>query len=431
MSNAPWDVLEEHLERAGELIEQWHAVQDAASFTVDELQSVYEHRLFAHLDALDVGGAPVMQRLLEPALVDPECAPAKAAAVALALFASPTRTHAPALLERLPSLPEPVRIGVLQALAICERHDLGRAIGQALAAGDPPLQAGLVEVVAVRGEDVQGAMDSLLLSEDPAIRGAALRAARWGDRRLQPWIERALQSPDATVRDAALPAGLVMGSEHAWQLTNDLAASKEPVHREAMTAVAMLGDLPSVGKLAARTTHAASRADVLWALGFSGRVIAADACLPWLGDDAVGPLAGEAFAAITGIDTTDRTCWKLAEPEPPTDDDALPAPAPPAPRELPVPIAAGITRWWTEHRKRFAPDRRYILGRPADQSSLADALRHESLRRRHLRAFELLVRTRGLLRVHTRMLAQQQLRELASAGGWPRIDLDRPFARIG
>lgn len=44
-----------------------------------------------------------------------------------------------------------------------------------------------------------------------------------------------------------------------------------------------------------------TRAGALWALGFSGRPLAADACLPWLGDSAVAKLAGEAFSNITGL----------------------------------------------------------------------------------------------------------------------------------
>src|SRR6266487_4537415 len=69
-----WDVYEEHVDEAGFLWTQWMLANRAADRTIAAVEAGPEERLRAHLDALVIGGAPVRERFLLPALGsgDPE-----------------------------------------------------------------------------------------------------------------------------------------------------------------------------------------------------------------------------------------------------------------------------------------------------------------------------------------------------------------------
>jgi uncharacterized protein (TIGR02270 family) len=432
-----WDVVEEHLDEVEFLFELWRNTLDASHYTLAELRKGPEMRLLAHLDGLRVGGEVVVQRLLEPALADEGTEPLRAAAVALAMFTATEPGRGRTLVQRLPALAEPVQAGVAWALAACDRPDLATVLTSAIAQGTGALPAMLLEVSAARAEDVQGVLDPLMHADDPATRIAVARACGV-DRRRLPWVERATIAGDEALRDAALPTALTMGSEHAWQLVGRLALDAKLVHRDAMTWMAQLGEPRLVDALAARLSDEGARADVLWALGFSGRVAAADACLQWLGDEDFGPLAGEAFAGITGIDVHDDAYWEDAVPTEDVDGELPPlaqdleAELVVAPEEeLRPPKPDAIAKWWVEHRGRFAPEQRWIAGQPAQLDGFLHALRTESMRRRHARAFELLVRSQGRARVPTRMMSSAQQRAIEACTGAGRVDGNRPFSKIG
>ena len=85
-----WDVVEEHLDEAEFLVEQWSAGARSARYNLPTLQKTIEQRLGAHLDALAVNGEAVAERLLWPALAaDAENPPARITAAVLALLVEP------------------------------------------------------------------------------------------------------------------------------------------------------------------------------------------------------------------------------------------------------------------------------------------------------------------------------------------------------
>src|SRR5688572_12274873 len=65
-----WDVYEEHLEEASFLSAQWERALESSHYTIDEVAAGPEARLFAHLDGLVLGGVPVAEQLVVPALED-------------------------------------------------------------------------------------------------------------------------------------------------------------------------------------------------------------------------------------------------------------------------------------------------------------------------------------------------------------------------
>lgn len=412
-SLTPWNVIEEHLEEAEFLVREWSSTLESPTQSIADVRDGIEARLLAHIDGLDIAGDAADRQLLEPVLDDPDASEARAMAVALTLLCSRDASRGRRLVARLPELGAPLQTAVLAALAISDRADLGRLVVRLLVASTGTLRLGILDAAWRRGDDVSPALDSLLPTPDRSIEIAAARAACWADHALLAWLEHIVQSPSADLRDAAIPAALMMGSQQAWTVVGQRACDDAEPDHFAMTWSAQLGDGRELPALVQRLSTRVARPAVLWALGFSGHRLAADACLDWLGDDLVGPLAADAFAGITGLDRRDGRYWDLGD------------------SSLPVPREAAIRQWWGEHRSGFAVGQRYILGRTADLASLTDALAIEPMRRRHAHALELLVRTRGRGRVHTRTLVRAQLRQMEEVRALPPIPFTSSFRPMG
>src|SRR5512133_3584601 len=87
MSAAPrtrdTDIYEEHLDEAAFLWFAWEDALRSANYVLDEVVEGPEARLRAHLDGLVLGGAPVAEQLLLPALADSDPGRVSAAAWSL------------------------------------------------------------------------------------------------------------------------------------------------------------------------------------------------------------------------------------------------------------------------------------------------------------------------------------------------------------
>jgi hypothetical protein len=79
---------------------------------------------------------------------------------------------------------------------------------------------------------------------------------------------------------------------------------------------------------------------------------------------------------------------------------------------LPLPDVQGLTRWWQKRRNQFVQGQRYIAGQPLSPQALHHALATGPMRRRHVLAFELAGRTRGLCDVQTRAFYADQKQHL-------------------
>lgn len=80
-----WDVVEEHLDEAEFLAEQWHAARRSPDYTLEELRDGPERRLMAHVDGLVVNGAVALEQVAWP-VVREGGEPPRVAAAALALL---------------------------------------------------------------------------------------------------------------------------------------------------------------------------------------------------------------------------------------------------------------------------------------------------------------------------------------------------------
>lgn len=425
-----WDVVEEHLDEAAFLWTGWERALDSPLFDLAMVAAGPEPRLLAHLDALRVGGRPVARRLLEPALAGDDPGAAFAAAWVLA-----EDGDGPQVVEALAAAGDAGRPGVRRALEVTGWPGTDEALLAAAGrdALPPPARAAALEALAARGGEVGPVLRAAFAVPDAALRAAALRAARLTR---APWVSSLvladLASPEGAVRDAALATGLVLGLRDAWSTCRRLAAAEAPTPLVQLL-VALGGEAADQEPLLAAARRDRPSRAALYALGFTGRVAAADACLDALeaDDPAVARLAGEVFTAVAGL-AIEPPYLALQEPEPeepvPFEADDLAADlAGSAEDDLPRPDPVAVRSWWGRTRPGLDPAGRLLGGQPRTAAAVAAALSGGPMRRRHALALELEIRSRGALRVPTRRWARQQA---LPAGGLGAVDLGRPFQAL-
>jgi uncharacterized protein (TIGR02270 family) len=435
-----WDVIEEHLDEAEFLAEVWHTNLDSPAYLRDEFAAGPQERLLAHVDGLVVGGEPVRAQTLEATLGDEDCEPWRATAAALAMLGHPSSQVSAPLFAELDQRTDDVRAGIVAALSMSAREDIDVRITDALRKpGAPAHRVALATVGGRRCVTPGNLVDDLLKDGGDAERAAAVSMLPYGDRRYLGWVEHCVAKPDAALQWSAIRAGLVMGSGQAWQTVGKLGLTDAP-HPDALVLLASLADANIVQRLVDQLPDAPDPASLVYALGYSGRRNAIEACLALLGDETLGPLAGEAFAAMTGLPLEDDVHWDDVEEadedeseddldaeleEDDEDDDLEIQPE----SELRIPKPEAIAAWWSEHQARFGPKQRYVVGRPVDQVSIGHALRVLPMRRHHALAFELLVRSKGQIRLRTRSLTSVGDPVLAALAGLPRVDGNRSYGQ--
>lgn len=417
------DVVEEHLDEIGFLWSQRERALEAPGVRPADLVDGVEGRLVAHLDALELEDARLLQRLLERAVA--EGAPGKIAGALLALAEKP----GDAVIWQGLGLPGSVEFAE-HPLGLC-RRDLGPMLARLLA--DPRYRVVALGAMYMRHQGVGAALTPLLKSGDQMVQVAALRSASLGGTEVRAAVEAAMGSPNPAVRDAALQSGLILGLRSA-HLSAQLVVDKRGADLEVpLTVLAMSGEPGDLLRIAAAFEVPESRRAALWAAGISGRKSMAGRCLSLSDDESLGRLAGEAFSAITGLTIEgDYVLEERAEPEEPIpfeQEDLEADLVPPAEESLPLPDRDMLEAWWATAASRFDESIRYLAGEPWGPEAMRGLLRSGPMRRRHAIALELAVRSRGELRLETRSWVSEQLRYLSSLRV-VNYGFDAPFTRL-
>jgi uncharacterized protein (TIGR02270 family) len=424
-----WEVLEAHLDEATFLLGQWERALQSPSDVPEEVLEL-EERLLAHLDGLVLGEAPVAERLLRPVLADEEAEPEKVCLAVLALLEQGLAAWGalpPLLLEGPPAR----RAALRRALELHAREEWGARLLPWLEMREPVARATALEVLAFHRHAMSpSALQGMLSSSEPTEQAAALRAARWAPAALgREALERALYSTHPEVRAAALETGVLLGRRVAWSVCQRWAREKNPTDSWALVLWGVGGE--DVGALRERLAERPLRREALWALGFSGRLEAADLCFELLGDRDVGvaKLAAESFCAVTGLRLEGEYVRAEEEAEELSLEEDLEQDLHLRPEDdlkLAEPWAVG--RWWKQARRDFRPQARYLRGQPFGPERLVEALRQEPMRRRPVLALELGIRTRGRHCVETRALVRRQLAQMAGmSAAHPE---PRPFSQL-
>jgi len=378
----PWDLYEEHLDEAAFLWGQWERAMDAAHYTIDEVIAGPQSRLRAHLDGLVLGGKLVAEELLMPALEDGD--EGKVTAAAWALLHAEDADHLELVFDALATAEKKeTRTALSRAFEHAERPDVADRMRPSLQGTPPSVQATIVRVLAARlpprptGQAPAWGfpLEPFLEARHQELLSAALRALCYApDPVYAPFVEKALASPYVAVRDAAIEAGLCLGLRATRAACSKLVARNAPGPRLPLAVLALAGESVDIGVIIRKLDVVSMRRDALWALGFAGTVQAAEAVLSHVDDEETARVAGEAFATISGV----RISGPLAEFRPPAhdapvgDEDDVPVVLPED--SLPAPSAKRLLDWWTQAKVRFAPDARYLYGRPLTVETLRAAL---------------------------------------------------------
>jgi hypothetical protein len=115
-------------------------------------------------------------------------------------------------------------------------------------------------------------------------------------------------------------------------------------------------------------------------------------------------------SAMTHSSETTR-CWDELMP---LDEDLRTELVDEPETRLPRPNPEAIAAWWATRRGRYVEVPRLIGGRPWSPDALIAALHTAPMRRRHLLALELQIRSGGALRVDTRSWTTLQCEQLAT-----------------
>lgn len=409
------DVFEEHLSEAAFLWTQWEQTLDAPDFNFEESLSL-EGRLRAHLDGLVVGDAPVAELLLTPSLDSED--PSLIFSATFALLAAPGNTRP---LEALSAGSEELRPPIQRAWELSEGDSMARRLKALLARTNAdPLSMSLDVLAFHHLTPMTDVVDGLLGGTDERLLAVASRCLQvLPPQRMRIQLARLLRDSRPEVLDAAIEAGLMAGARSAWDRCLDGASVKASPSRHQLLLLGFGGDSTGLSRLLGLMGEERLRADVLWALGFSGHPAAAEACLEWLEHPRFAPLAGESFSAITGLSLKDGFALEREETpreEPiPLEEEDLDADLTPRPEDaLPIPNPGAVRAWWQNERKGFTAGQRYLRGKPFSVERLLSELEVGPMRRRHAHALELALRSRGACRLQTRAFSPRQNRELAA-----------------
>ncbi|WP_224360784.1 TIGR02270 family protein [Hyalangium versicolor] len=426
------DVLEEHFAEAAFLWSQWERALQSPAYDVLETAAL-EERLLAHLDGLVLGGEVVAGELLLPALEADDAG--KISAAAFALLSGNGKRELEETLAVFDGGDALQQNSVGRALGLSEREGLEAALRKRLKADDVALRVAAFQVLSFRGAISAEFRGEWLYRDDAGQVIAALQDANpLSQDIVQSLLPRLLVDPRPGVREAAIMAGLVSGASPAWKACRQVAKEGGEGRRQCLVTLALGRDEKDAEWLASLVNNEEQRADVLWALGFSGQTVAAEACLQVMHDERVANLAGEAFSAITGLKLEGK--YQLPPPEEeeslvPLDDEDLDKDLVPGPEaSLPLPAADAVEGWWKQARKSFERGTRYLRGQKADEVELLDALRSEPMRRRPVHALDLSIRSRGAQNLQPQAFTLRQLAEWEKArAGSTRVS-KHPFAKI-
>jgi uncharacterized protein (TIGR02270 family) len=403
-----WDIYEEHLDEAAFLWGQWEDALVGANYTLDEVAEGPEERLLAHLDGLVLGGKPVAERLLLPALADDDVG--KVSAAAWALLQAEDADHFETVSAALLSAEPPAYAAIARALELSHRADLVSRMTKLWASGDARLRGVILDVTATRDAAwTRTQMAQSISAREAPLLAAALRAARYApDPAYASYVEYALGAEDPTVRAEAIATGFIM----------EISAVREACYREAQTSgngcrlpLALLALAPANRKfIFSRLALPEVRGHALWALGFAGDLAAAEAAIAALSDKDLAPIAGEVLSTIMGIQIAGPLAQfgksvDLEKEEVRFDD---PPPEIRTEDHLRVPNAETVTTWWRTARAKFDGNSSYLYGRSCGRETTRYALRAAAMWRRPALILQLAANDGQAVAVDVRRWARRQ-----------------------
>lgn len=403
-----WELVEEHLDEAEFLWRMWERSLVAPQYSLDEVADGPEERLVAHIDGLVVNGPLVTRKTLIPALEEDE--PDRVCAAAAALLHGPRESGGrDAVLEALREMPEQ-RPPLVRALCCFAAPELLTRLRGLLLDEDCGLVAAAAEVLAFHFQPLGDTLGLLLATETVEARVIALRALANESEpgRFVRAVQAGLSDTDPRIIDAAIETGVRLQLAAAWERAR--ARAEDVDGCGSMLLLALRAEASDEEFLSGALRDRKRRMAALWALGFLGTPKAVDDSLEWLDDPAAGPLAGEVFTAVTGVDLQEAkmSLSQSADEE----EEALEWRAE---DELPRPNPMVVLQCWKRLRRNFVDGQRYVRGVVRSPSTLLVGLADGQMRRRstHLLDLELHTAAKDRPRLQVRAPTSTQRAQLA------------------
>jgi uncharacterized protein (TIGR02270 family) len=411
-----WAVVEECLDEAEFLWASRERALDAHNQNMERVGTWIEERLLGALDGILVAGDAAID-LLATAL---DGVPSRAS-VAAYLLASLNCQAAADVLVRVLSTASQLLL-IRRGLELAASDLFLRRLQQAVGNAPPRVLALMTDVRAYQGVDGSDKIKALWATADEDVQAATVRLARNSPKDVASYVASlGLEMEQPEIRIEAMELGLMVGVDKAWNVALAIVDKHEPGFGRAAIAVAALGAEREHERLVSAVSLKDLQRDALFAMGFAGTAIAADACLAAAKTGPSGKISADSFCVITGLDLDKE---QMVLPEPSLPDQPVPFEAddldadlvPKVDEELPIPDLASVARWWADNRKRFPAKERFVYGQPWSLPLLHKQLTSGPTRRRHGWAFEVAVRTQGAHRIQTRAFMATQRSQIAKLG---------------
>lgn len=383
-----WDLVTESFSEAAFLWARWEDAMESPRHTLGDVVYWVEERLLGALDGVRLGGQRAVEELLIPALTARRTRPATIAAhlltqVGRAGIERVVATMLDAAPERLVALRRGVECSAGAQWPSIFSEFVGRL--------PPAAQATVLDAFAFRRWPAPPGTDAQVDRTAKPVQLASLRlAAVTRDAWTLPYIEWGLQRSDPLLKIEAARAAALRGHAPAMAHVGELVRTKTPGSDVLLPLAVLDRGARLLPMLQARLLEGKVGRHVFDALACVGTIEAADVCASLLDHADHGRLAADGLRAITGLDPTPPYDAGVVAAEGPRDELLLPTPAPEVLRAA-----------WTELRPHYETKVRYLGGRPFDPATLADALSRAPMRRRHLLAAELAMRTGGAAQIVT------------------------------
>lgn len=220
-------------------------------------------------------------------------------------------------------------------------------------------------------------------------------------------LEGLLYADSAEVRDAALVATLAWGSPLGASVLQRIVLDDPDASAKWLALYCALGGRREHARLLALLADPRRRARALFALGFSGNAALVEPLLPFLTSAHARErkLSAQSLSMITGLDILDAR-FALPEQEDVEDDaDDFAADEDEeleAEDNLPEPNAATLREACRAWASRSATAGRLLEGEPFDFTRVSTTLARSALRRRHVHALALFIRSQSRFALDSR-----------------------------
>jgi uncharacterized protein (TIGR02270 family) len=383
-----WDLVTESFSEAAFVWARWEDAMHSPRHDLEQVVHWVEERLLGALEGVRLGGPRAFEELIVPALAGKRHREATVAAWLASSMGRAGIEHVVAAM--IAAKPERL-IALRRGLEHSSGAQWPSIFAQYVTRMPAETQAAVLEAFAFRRWATPPGMDALIDRNAKPVQLASLRlAANVREPWTQPYIDWGAQRSDARLRIEAARAALLRAHPDASSRAGELIRTRSPGIESLLPLVVLARGERLLPLLQSQLQADAGSRAVFDALACIGTIEAADVCARLLDHPVLARLAADGLRAITGIDPT-PPAGTVAQPDDCPRDELL----------LPLPLPEQLREQWQQRREHYAPQQRYFGGRAFDPGQLPALLRTAPMRRRHLLAAELTMRTAGLAQIAT------------------------------